>query len=52
MGTSQHGSMPPDLVRGQRRFQAWRELRKPADPIPLALLSADEPAKAEQDKLH
>ena len=37
MGTSQHGQLPPDLVRGQRRFQAWREQRKPGDPIPQAL---------------
>ena len=37
MGTSQHGSMPPDLVRGQRRFQAWREQRKPGDSIPQSL---------------
>jgi hypothetical protein len=29
--------MPPDLVRGQRRFQAWREQRKPGDPIPESL---------------
>ena len=37
MGTRQHGQLPPDLVRGQRRFQAWREERKPGDPIPQAL---------------
>jgi len=37
MGTSQHGQLPPDLVRGQRRFQAWREERKPRDPIPQSL---------------
>jgi hypothetical protein len=37
MGTSPHGQLPPDLVRGQRRFQAWREQRKPGDPIPQAL---------------
>ena len=37
MGTSPHGPLPPDLVRGQRRFQAWRGLRKPGDPIPQSL---------------
>ena len=37
MGTSQHGQLPPDLVRGQRRFQAWREQRKPGDSIPQSL---------------
>ena len=37
MGTSPHGQLPPDLVRGQRRFQAWREQRKPGDPIPQSL---------------
>ena len=37
MGTSQHGQLPPDLVRGQRRFQAWREQRKPGGRIPPPL---------------
>ncbi len=37
MGTRQHGQLPPDLLRGQRRFQAWREQRKPGDPIPQSL---------------
>jgi hypothetical protein len=37
MGTSQHGQLPPDLVRGQRRFHAWREQRKPGDSIPQSL---------------
>ena len=37
MGTSQHGQMPPDLVRGQRQFQTWREQREPGDSIPESL---------------
>jgi hypothetical protein len=37
MGTSQHEQLPPDLVRGQRQFQAWREQRKPGDSIPQSL---------------
>jgi hypothetical protein len=37
MGTSQHGQLPPDLMRGQRRFQAWREQRKPGCRIPQPL---------------
>ena len=37
MGTSHRGQLAPDLVRGQRRFQAWREQRKPGDPIPQSL---------------
>ena len=37
MGTSPHGQLQPDLVRGQRRFQAWRQQRTPGDPIPQAL---------------
>src|SRR5262249_25111485 len=36
-GTNQHGQLPPDLARGQRRFQAWREQRKPGDSIPQSL---------------
>ena len=37
MGTSKREPLPPDLVRGQSRFQAWRGLRKPGDPIPQSL---------------
>jgi hypothetical protein len=39
MGTSQHAQLPPDLLRGQRQFQTWRELRKPGDSIPQSLWS-------------
>ena len=37
MDTSRHGQLPPDLVRGQHRFQAWREHRMPGGRIPQAL---------------
>jgi hypothetical protein len=37
MGTSQRGQLPPDLVRGRSRFQAWRRQRKPGGRIPLSL---------------
>jgi hypothetical protein len=37
MGTNQHGQLPPDLVRGQHQFQAWREQRKPGCRIPQSL---------------
>lgn len=37
MGTSQHAQLPPDLARGQRQFQTWREQRKPGDSIPESL---------------
>ncbi|SRR5512135_76977 len=37
MGTSQRGQLPPDLVHGQSRFQAWRGQRKPGTRIPQAL---------------
>jgi hypothetical protein len=37
MGTSQHEQLPPDLVRGQHQFQAWREQRKPGCRIPQSL---------------
>jgi len=37
MGTSQHGQLPPDLVQGQRQFQAWRKQRKPGCRIPQPL---------------
>src|SRR3954447_25652653 len=34
MGTSQREQLPPDLVRGRSRFQAWRGQRKPGGRIP------------------
>ncbi len=37
MGTSQRGQLPPDLVRGRSRFQAWRAHRKPGGLIPQPL---------------
>ena len=37
MGTSPHAQLPPDLLRGQRQFQTWREQRKPGDSIPESL---------------
>jgi hypothetical protein len=37
MGTSQRGQLPPDLVRGRDRFQAWRRQRKAGGRIPPAL---------------
>jgi hypothetical protein len=37
MGTSQRELLPPDLVRGRSRFQAWRMQRKPGDRIPQPL---------------
>ena len=37
MGTSQHKQLPPDLVQGQRRFETWREQRKPGCRIPQSL---------------
>jgi hypothetical protein len=37
MGTSQRGPLPPDLVRGLSRFQAWRARRKPGGRIPQPL---------------
>jgi hypothetical protein len=37
MGTTQRGHLPPDLVRGRTRFQAWRGQRKPGDRIPQPL---------------
>ena len=39
MGTSQHAQLPPDLLRGQRQFQTWREQRRPGDSIPESLWS-------------
>jgi hypothetical protein len=37
MGTSRREQLPPDLVRGQSRFQAWRGRRKAGERIPEAL---------------
>jgi hypothetical protein len=37
MGTSQREQLPPDLVRGRSRFQAWRGQRKAGGRIPHAL---------------
>ena len=37
MGTSQRGQLPPELVRGRSRFQAWRGQRKAGGRIPEAL---------------
>ena len=37
MGTTQRGQLPPDLVRGRSRFQAWRTQRKPGSRIPRPL---------------
>jgi hypothetical protein len=37
MGTKKRGQLPPDLVQGQRRFQAWRKQRKPGCAIPPSL---------------
>ena len=37
MGTSQREQLPPDLVRGRSRFQAWRGQRKPGGRIPQPL---------------
>jgi hypothetical protein len=37
MGTSKREQLPPDLVRGQSRFQAWRTRRRAGDRIPQAL---------------
>ena len=37
MDTSPHGQMPADLVRGERRFRAWREQRQPGCRIPQPL---------------
>ena len=36
-GHEQHGRLPLDLVRGRRRFQAWRTQRKPGGRIPQPL---------------
>ena len=37
MGTSQPRQLPPGLVRGRSRFQAWRGQRKAGGRIPQAL---------------
>jgi hypothetical protein len=37
MGTRQRRQLPPDLVRGRSRFQAWRGQRKVGGRIPHAL---------------
>ena len=37
MGTSKREQLPPDLVRGQSRFQAWRGQHKAGGRIPHAL---------------
>jgi hypothetical protein len=37
MGTSQREQLPPDLVRGRSRFQAWRGRRKRGGRIPQPL---------------
>jgi hypothetical protein len=37
MGTCQRELLPPDLVRGRSRFQAWRSQRKPGGRIPQPL---------------
>jgi hypothetical protein len=37
MGTSKREQLPPDLVRGRDRFQAWRRQRKAGGRIPQPL---------------
>jgi hypothetical protein len=37
MGTKKRRQLPPDLVRGRSRFQAWRGQRKAGGRIPQAL---------------
>ena len=37
MGTKELRQLPPDLVRGQSRFRAWRAQRKPGVRIPQPL---------------
>ena len=37
MGTSKREQLPPDLVRGQSRFRAWRAQRKAGVRIPQPL---------------
>ena len=37
MGTNKRGQLPPDLVCGRSRFQAWRAQRQAGGRIPQAL---------------
>ena len=37
MGADDRGQLPPDLVRGRSRFQAWRGRRKVGERIPQPL---------------
>ena len=37
MGTKKREQLPPDLVRGRSRFQAWRGQRKAGGRIPQPL---------------
>ena len=37
MRSSERGALPKDLLCGQRRFQAWRQWRRPGQRIPPAL---------------
>ena len=37
MGAREHGSLPPDLVRGRDRFRAWRDQRTGRGRIPRSL---------------
>jgi hypothetical protein len=37
MGANDRGLLPPDLVRGRARFQAWRGQRKVGERIPQPL---------------
>ena len=37
MGTRQRRQLPPDLVQGRSRFQAWRGQRKAGARIPQGL---------------
>ena len=37
MGANDRGQLPPDLVRGRSRFQAWRGQRKVGERIPQPL---------------
>jgi hypothetical protein len=37
MGANERGQLPPDLVRGRARFQAWRGQRKVGERIPQPL---------------
>ena len=37
MGANERGQLPPDLVRGRSRFQAWRRQRKVGGRIPQPL---------------